>query len=155
MSVCPRAIASSSSWSVTSSQRQTSTFPTSSFPRVFAARVARLEDGDLHEWRKLRLHLIPDPLRKVLARRVLETGEVVQVIVVEPIVERLPDGVDLTVVDEPTGRGVDRTRDRDLDLEGMTVQAPALVALGDLGQKVSRFEAKLVDEANLHERSRA
>src|SRR5687768_17399018 len=137
MSSCPRSMASSRSWRVTSSQRQTSVlgiYSSRSLTSVFAAGVAGLEEGDLREGRKLRLHLIPDPLGQDLARRVLEAGDLVQVPVIELVVEGLPQLVEVAEVDEPAGVRVDGTGDRELDLEGMAVKPRALVPLGDVGE---------------------
>src|SRR5262249_14020952 len=100
MSSCPRAMASSSSWRGTSSQRQTRTFAMDSLaPGVLASRVARLEKSDLDEARKDRFHAIPDPFREDFAGRVLEARDLVQVVVIELLVERLPQLIELAEVD--------------------------------------------------------
>src|SRR5688572_24634239 len=101
MSLWPRATASSSSWRVTSSQRQTKIFAMVSVARVLAPRIARFEDGDLRERRELGLHPVPDPFREDLARRVLEPRKIVQIVMVELQPERLPDVVDDPEIDEP------------------------------------------------------
>ena len=90
-------------------------------PFVLAARVARLEERDARERREAWLEGVPDPAREHLARRILEAGDIVQVIVVEPVVKRLPEVVEVTEIDEPTGALVDRPGDRELDLEAVPV----------------------------------
>ena len=54
--------------------------------RVLAAGFARLEDGDLDEIRQARRELVPNPSREDLARWVLETGDVVEVSMIEAFV---------------------------------------------------------------------
>src|SRR5262249_40906642 len=109
-----------------------------------------LEDGDLHERGELRLHAVPDPLREILARRVLEPRDLVEVVMIELVPERLPDVVDHAVVDEPTRLRIHRTGDRELDLERVPVQALALVTFRDVRKLVGRLETELVYQANVH-----
>src|SRR5580692_3292554 len=122
MSVCPRATASSRSCRVTSSQRQTSVLATPSPALVLAARLARLEDGDALERRQRRAQEVPDPPREDLARRVLEAGDLVQVVVVEPVVQGLPRVVEDLEVDEPARPRVDGAGHGELDAEAMAVE---------------------------------
>src|SRR5512132_1518833 len=110
---------------------------------VLAAGVAGLEDRDAGDGRERRLQAIPDPAGEQLARRVLEAGEVVQVVVIELGVERGPGVVEVAVVEEPAGLLVHGAGDGDLDFEAVAVEARALVAGGDLGEQVSRLEAEL------------
>ena len=53
------------------------------FASVDAARGAGLADDDLRQLWNGRLEFVPDPASDVLARRVLETLDLVQVVVVE------------------------------------------------------------------------
>src|SRR5579883_383963 len=131
MSVWPRAIASSRSCSVTSSQRQASVLLMAAGSRalVLAARLAGLVDGDADERPERRLERVPYPAREDLARGVLEAGDVVEVAVVELVVERLPGVVEALEVHEPAALLVERAGDGELDAEAMAVEARALVPL--------------------------
>ena len=91
--------------------------------------------------------------REDLARRVLEAGHLVQVVVVELVVERLPGVVEALKVDEPAGLLVDRAGDGELDAEAVPVKARALVPGRDLRQAVRRLEAELVHEPDVHGKS--
>jgi hypothetical protein len=116
---------------------------------VFAPCVARLEHGDPNEGGELVLHPIPDPLREDLAGRILEAFDLVQVVVIEALVERLPGVVDDAEVDEPPGLWIDRPRDGELDFEGMPMKALALVPRRHIGESVGGLKAEFVDESDL------
>lgn len=116
---------------------------------VLAARVAGLEYRDANQGRKAFLQTIPDPLREDLTRGVCEPFHVVQIAVIERVVERLPGVVNDAEIDEPPGLWVDRTSDRQLDLERMTMKSLALVACRDVGKAVRRFEAEFIDETDV------
>jgi hypothetical protein len=115
---------------------------------VLATGFARLEDGDLDEIRQTGPELVPDPSREDFARRVLETRDVVEVTVVEPVVNGRPDFVEDAEIDEPAGVRVHRAKGGDLDLERMAVEPCALVPFGDLWKPMSGLEAELVYETN-------
>src|SRR5688572_23023513 len=117
---------------------------------VLAARVAGLEQGHALQRREARLEPLPDEARKKLAGRVFEPRDLVQVVVIEQVVERLPQSVEVAVIDEPAGFGVNRSLDRQLHFETVPVQARALVAFWHVRQPVRGFEAVLLDEANVH-----
>ena len=93
---------------------------------------------------------MPDPLGEDLAGRIFEPGNLVQVVVVELVVERFEQGMQLAEVDEPPRIGIDGTFDGELDAKTVTVKAKTFVRLGQFGQPVSRFESKLVDEPHVH-----
>src|SRR5258707_15459308 len=109
---------------------------------VFAARLARFINGHAREDVEPRLDALPDVARQDFARRVLEPGYLVQIVVVELFVERRPHAVELAEVDEPSRFGIHRSLDGELDLEAMTVQARALVPLGHVREAVRRLETK-------------
>src|SRR5277367_1010670 len=118
MSRCPRSIASCKSRRVTSSHRHTRVFIASipsgrrcvrSTSFVFAARLASFEDGDALERRKKRLDALPDPGGQDLAGWILETRQIVEVVVIELFGERLPGVIEALEIDEPAGARVDRS----------------------------------------------
>ena len=79
---------------------------------------------------------MPDPLGEVFAGGVVEPWQVVQVVVVEALVERLEDGLDLGEIANPAGIRIDIAFDIDGDAELMAMQAPALVACRYMGEAV-------------------
>ena len=87
----------------------------------------------------------------MLARGVLKTWDLIQVVVIELLTERLPDVVDDVVVDEPARFRVHGSCDRELDLEGMAMQSLALVPRRHVRQAMGGFEAELLDKAYVHE----
>src|SRR5262245_23663477 len=95
-------------------------------PFVLAARLARFVDGHAPQRLEARLDALPDVARQDFARRVLETGHFVQVVVVELFEERRPRSVQLGEVDEPSRFGIDGSFDGELDLEAVPVKARAL-----------------------------
>lgn len=112
-------------------------------------------DDDAFEFREAWSKLVPEPPRQVLARGVLEPRHVVQVVVVEQVVQRLPNQVDIAEVDEPARFRVDATMDAKLDFEAVTMQARALVTRRHLRQAMGGLEAELTKQTNLHARERS
>ena len=89
---------------------------------------------------------LPDPAREVLAGGVLESVDLVEVVVVEFGVQRLERGLDVGEVDDPTPSRIDLAADVNLDPEAMTVQSRALVIGGHEGQAVGRLERELLED---------
>jgi hypothetical protein len=87
---------------------------------------------------------------EVLTRRVLEPGDLVQVVVIEEIEERAKGTVHDLVVQKPPRLGIYRTRDGDVDLEAVAVKPRALVSLGDVGKPMGGLETKFSDEPDVH-----
>lgn len=85
-------------------------------------------DADLGEFRQQRLELLPDPAAEVFAGGVFQAWNIVQIIVVELLVDRLEDRLDFREVADPAGMRIDLAFDVDGDTERVAVQAPAFVA---------------------------
>ena len=79
-------------------------------PLVDTARRAGLAHDDPREPGQRGLEAIPDPRGEVLARRVLEPLDLVEVVVVELVEQRLERGLDVAEVHDPAGRRVDVAR---------------------------------------------
>src|SRR5690606_20548417 len=75
-----------------------------------------------------------------------QARNIVQVVVVELLIERLEDRLDLGEIANPAGIRIHFTFDIHRHLEGMTMQAPALVACGYVRQKVRGLEHKLFEQ---------
>lgn len=85
-----------------------------------------------------------------LTRRVLEARNVVQRAVIESVVDRSPRGLELAEVDQPSRVGIHLAEDRELDAVAVTVNASALVIVGDTREPMRGFETELVYETDLH-----
>jgi hypothetical protein len=72
---------------------------------------------------------------------------------VELVVKRCPNPMELGEVHHPSRVGVDRPLDRELDAKAVAMKARALVSLGDAGKAVGRLETKLMYESHVHRRS--
>src|SRR6185437_12711861 len=92
----------------------------------------------------------PDVDGDVLAGRVLEARNVVQVVVIEAGVQHRPRLVDDAEIDEPAGLGVHRTGDGDLHLVAVPVHPRALVPRRDARQTMRRLEAVLLGQLHIH-----
>ncbi len=103
-------------------------------------------DADLGEFRQQRLELLPDPAAEVFAGGVFQAWNIVQIIVVELLVDRLEDRLDFREVADPAGMRIDLAFDVDGDTERVAVQAPAFVAFGDVGQAMGGFEGEFFEE---------
>ena len=101
---------------------------------------------DRTQLRQQRLHLVPDELGQHFTGRVFQAGNVVQVVVVQTLVQRLEDRLDFREVTDPAGMRVEVATEVQRHLERVTVQAPALVAVRDVGQAVGGLEGKFFED---------
>lgn len=99
-------------------------------------------DHNCAEKRQQRTHLIKDPAGQILTGRILQTGDLIEVMVIQPLISRLEQTLDLGKVHDPSGVRIDIAAQMQLDAERMPVQSRALVALGHVGQPMRRFERK-------------
>ena len=118
----------------------------SEFTSVDAATGAGLTDDDLRQLRDGRLEFVPDPASDVLARRVLKTLDLVQIVVVEATKKRLEVRLEVGEVHEPAALGLDWPRNVQCDVERMPVESAALVALGDVRKEVRCLERELLED---------
>src|SRR5512138_3353614 len=103
---------------------------------IDAARRARLANLDLHEAGHRPREGTPDPARQVLARRILESRNLVQVPMIELIVQRTEGVLELGEVHHPPGAFADRPVHGNANLKRVPVQARALVPLRHVRQAV-------------------
>jgi len=66
---------------------------------------------------------LPDESAQILARRIIETGDLVQHVVIELPEQRQPGVVDDRKVDDPSRLGIHRATQRDLDAIAMAMDA--------------------------------
>src|SRR5690349_13482023 len=115
---------------------------TSALAFVNAAARAGLVDHDLAELRQLRLGLLPDPARQVLAGRILEARDLVQVVMIELIVDRLKSHAHVREIHDPAAVLVHCSAQVQLDPERMPVQPSALVSRRYVGQPVCGLDGE-------------
>lgn len=93
---------------------------------------------------------MPHPLREVLTGRVLQSLDFIEVVMIEPIVDRLEDLLQVRKVHDPTSGFRHLTLDVDLNTERVAVQTPALVPLGHVGQSVRGLECEFFEDFHVH-----
>src|SRR5712692_7289727 len=115
--------------------------------RVHAAVAAGLAPHlDAGERRKLGLEVLPDPHGDILEARDLETVDLVQIFVVQPLAQREAALLDLAQVGDEPGLRIDPTQEHDARDEGMSVQPVVGMAFRHAGKAVRRVEGEfLVD----------
>ncbi len=96
-------------------------------PVVDATGGARLPQNEARELGELLLQPGPDPSNENLAGRVFESFDLIQIIVIELLPDRVDLLLDIGEVDDPSRPVADRPRDEDLDTKRVAVQATALV----------------------------
>lgn len=115
-------------------------------PFVGAAAGAGFADGDAAELREGGFEMAPDPAGEVFAGGVFEAGDVVEVAVVELVVEGAEGGFEVGEIHDPSGGSADGAGDMDGHVEGVSVEAGALVVGGDVGEAVSRLEGEFLED---------
>ena len=105
---------------------------------------------DFTEAGALRLELLPKPRRHIFNGRILETFDVVEVRMIEPLHERLHGGTNLSVIVNPTGLWIDLAFDRDLQFKTVPMHPTAFVSFRGTGQSLGRFEGEILGESRSH-----
>jgi len=106
-------------------------------------------DDDLGQLGKGRRDAIPDPPGEELARRILEPGNLVQVVVVETIEDRLHRARHIGEVANPAGLLPDRSIDLDPHPERVSVETGALVVGRDVRETVCGLERELLEDLHI------
>lgn len=107
---------------------------------VDATRGASFAHNDLAQGWQRRLKLLPDPTCNVLARRILQTLNFVEVVVVDPLFDGLECPFDVVEVHDPSELWIERAPNMDFDLKAMTVQTTAFVSNRNEWEAVGRFD---------------
>ena len=111
---------------------------------------ARLVDGDARQQRQARFECDPHPAGNVLARRILETLDIVEVAMIELIEQRCKSRTDIGEIGDPAGIVTHWSGQVHLDPERVSVQASTLVVGGNARQAVRGLDAKHLE--NIHAR---
>jgi hypothetical protein len=89
---------------------------------------------------------VPDPAGEHLAGRILETGDLVEVVVVETLEDGLHGAGEVSEVPDPSTVGVDGSLDMNRHPEGMPMQAGAFVTRRNVGQPVGGLEREFLEK---------
>lgn len=122
----------------------------SASPAIYASRGTGFLDLDGRELGQRRLELVPDPSTQVFARWVLETFNLVEVVVVQLIDDRLAGRLDVAEVHDPAAVLAWFTFDIDTKLKGVPMQALALVARRHIRQPVGRLKMEVLENFHSH-----
>lgn len=87
---------------------------------------------------------VPNPAAEDFARRVFEAFNVIEVVVIKALDQRLARTLYLTEVHDPAGMGIGFAAYIDAQLEGMTVQSRALVPRGHIREPVRGLKVKVL-----------
>ncbi len=111
-------------------------------------------DDDLRQsWQDIG-QVLPDPARDILRGRILETGDVIEIVMIKLFEHRLECAFDIGEIGHPSELRVQLTADVDLHGIGMTMQPGTLVALRHVRQSVRCLDVKfLVDIHAFHLRA--
>jgi len=110
-------------------------------------------DDDLGQLGKGRREAIPDPPGKELARRILESGNLVQVVVIQTIEDGSHRTRHVGEVANPTGLLPDWPFDLDPHAERVSVETSAFVIRRHVRETVRGLEPELLED--LHHRTPA
>ena len=97
---------------------------------------------DQRQQRQRRTQLLENPLRQTLAGGIFQTRNVVQVIVVQLVEQRLKRALDVGKIHHPALRLDEFATEVKFDAKRMAMQPRALVAGRQIGQAMCRFNRK-------------
>src|SRR5215469_2289098 len=126
--------------------------PTSSASpaEVIAPGGAGFFDRDAEQARQLRFQSIPYPASQVFARRISESFNLVEIVMVEAPVDWRKSLAYLRVIDEPSSLRVHQTPNRYFTDERMAVEPFAFMTLRNSGQAMGCFEPEFLYELDYH-----
>ena len=93
---------------------------------------------------------LPNPSRQVLACGVFQAVNFVEIVMIEPLPERLECLGDFGVVNEPSCLRINLSAHADLAAKRMAVQPRALVAFRHAGQTVRRLKGEFFNKLDYH-----
>src|SRR2546426_295800 len=87
----------------------------------------------------------PNPSRQILACRVLQALNLVEVVMVELLVQRLKCALDVSKVHYPTAVPIDGATNVDLHPERVPMQSSALMIVGDVRQAMRSLNGECLE----------
>jgi len=109
-------------------------------------------DHNFGEPGQLGIQLFPKPICHQLDRGVFQSGDIVEVRVVELLHNRSHGSTNERMIVKPSGLRIHFALDGNFDSECVAVDAGTLVASRDFGQTLRGFDNKIFGEADLHKR---
>src|SRR5882762_9200519 len=103
---------------------------------VNTSRHTGLGYNDLRKEREGGAEALPNPNGKIFAGWIFQAGDLVQVIMVEPIQERFKRVGNVRVIHQPTKFWVAFASDHDFDPKAMAMESTALMSLRQMRQEV-------------------
>ena len=89
------------------------------------------------------MQALPDPARDIFAGRILQSFDIVEIVMVQLLVDGAIGIADVGEIHDPAAALTDIALYRYLDGEGMSVQPGELMLRWDIGQTVRRLETEL------------
>lgn len=106
-----------------------------------------MHDHFRQQWQRW-LQLRPDPARHIFAGRIVQSGDVIEIVVVELVVVRLERSFDLGEILDPAEQRIDRAGNMQLDAKRMPMQARAFVSGRHVRQPVCCLEGKRLKDVH-------
>jgi hypothetical protein len=101
-----------------------------------------LEHNDACKLGQGGLHVLPDPNRDIFRRGIVESLNIVQILMVEPLKQRLEGRFDGEEVSNKACDGIDLAFESEFYPVGVAVQPATAVLCGNIWQEVRRFETE-------------
>ena len=110
---------------------------------VYTARITGFPKRYFAELGHYRLQTLPNPPGNGFTGRILQTIDIIQIIVIKLKADRLKRFFDLGKIHDPSGFWVFRAGNRYTNLERMTMKTAALMVRRQVRQQMSRFKSEL------------
>jgi len=99
-------------------------------------------NADGGKLRQQRLEFGEDPLGEILTGWIFQTWDIVQIVMIQALVQRLEDRFDFREITDPADMSVHFAFQVDRDTKRMAVQSPAFMALWYMRKEVRGFKRK-------------
>lgn len=93
---------------------------------------------------------MPEPLCEVFAGRIFQARNIVEIVVVELVINRLEDRFDLRKVANPSGVRIDLSFDINGNTERVTMQTATFVALGNVGRRCADSKMNSLNSSKVY-----
>lgn len=104
--------------------------------------ITGLMDNDLREQWQRRLQSMPNPSSEILAGRILQPSDIIEIVVIEGIKDGSKRLANIGEVLYPALSLRHRSGETDFDAKRVAVQTPAFVAFRDIGEAMRSFEGE-------------
>jgi hypothetical protein len=118
---------------------------------IYASARAGLVHGHLAQQRQAWLRFVPDPASEILAGRILKARNLIQIMMIETLEDRLKCGLHVRKVHDPTAVHVDLAAHLQLDPKRVAMQSCALVTCWHVRQPMRCLYRECAKD--MHDRS--